>query len=64
MYVEINVATNGNLTLTNVTMSDFNALGSGGAVEASDATLVVSNSTFESNSAYNGGHIWLSGGTL
>jgi MYXO-CTERM domain-containing protein len=60
----IHVDSNGTLKVTNVSMNSFRALGSGGAVEASDTTLTITNSSFEGNIAYNGGHIWLSGGTL
>jgi len=60
----IQVRSNGALKLNGVTMNSFVAIGSGGAVEASDATLTITNSSFEGNFGYSGGHVWLSGGTL
>ena len=60
----VHVSSNGTLKLNGVTMNSFSAIGSGGGVEASDATITITNSSFESNYGYSGGHVWQSGGTL
>jgi len=61
----LHVASGGNLTLTNVTITNGNAGSNpGGGIMNSGGTLNITNSTLYSNTAYLGGGVMNNGGTL